>query len=88
MEWLDEVLGRVSALHRGKDVRVSRDCREGAERAMRAGRLKEALALASQAVLRAPLTGNFIFNFKIIPTVDLFIFTLQENSTKSRRAHL
>lgn len=59
MEWLDEVLGRASALHRGKDVRASRDRREDAERAIRAGRLKEALALASQAVLRAPLTGNY-----------------------------
>lgn len=58
MGWLNEVLGRASALHRGKDARASRDCREEAARALRAGRIKEALALASQAVLRAPLTGN------------------------------
>lgn len=58
MDWLNGVLGRASALHRGKDARISRDCRENAARALRSGQIKEALALASQAVLRAPLTGK------------------------------
>lgn len=66
MEWLNEVLGHATALHRGKDARASRDCREEAARALRAGRIKESIALASQAVLRAPLTGNFNFILNIL----------------------
>lgn len=78
MDWLNEVLGRASALHRGKSARASRDCREDAARALRAGRTKEALALSSQAVLRAPLTGFFQLQTKYLHS------WVYNNSAKSR----
>ncbi|XP_063891041.1 SET and MYND domain-containing protein 4 [Helicoverpa armigera] len=58
MEALNEVLSRIQPLHRGKDGQVSRDRRLAAQKAMDDGDLDKALALASQAVLRAPMTGG------------------------------
>lgn len=55
---LNEVLSRIQPLHRGKDAQVSRDRRLAAQQALEEGDLDKALALASQAVLRAPMTGN------------------------------
>ncbi|CAH0703095.1 unnamed protein product [Spodoptera exigua] len=58
MEALNEVLSRIQPLHRGKDAQVSRDRRLAAQRALEDGDVDKALALASQAVLRAPMTGG------------------------------
>ncbi|XP_075991128.1 SET and MYND domain containing, class 4, member 2 [Anticarsia gemmatalis] len=58
MEALTEVLSRVQPLHRGKDGRVSRERRLAAQQALDEGDLDKALALASQAVLRAPATES------------------------------
>lgn len=55
---LNEVLSRIQPLHRGKDAQVSRDRRLAAQQALEEGDLDKALALASQAVLRAPMTGG------------------------------
>ncbi|XP_026741665.1 SET and MYND domain-containing protein 4 [Trichoplusia ni] len=58
MEALTEVLSRVQPLYRGKDALVSRERRLAAQQALAQGDLDKALALASQAVLRAPMTGG------------------------------
>ncbi|KAG6446964.1 SET and MYND domain-containing protein 4 [Manduca sexta] len=58
MDALTDVLSRIQPLHRGKDARVSSERRLAAQAALKEGDLNKALALASQAVLRAPLTGE------------------------------
>lgn len=58
MEALAEVLSRVQPLYRGKDARVSTERREEAAKALEAGDVIKSLALASQAVLKAPMTGT------------------------------
>lgn len=58
MDALMEVLSRIQPLHRGKDARVSQERRLAAQDALNEGDLTKALALSSQAVLRAPVTGN------------------------------
>ncbi|XP_049884913.1 SET and MYND domain-containing protein 4 [Pectinophora gossypiella] len=55
---LSEALSRVCPLRRGKDARASQQRREGARAALAAGDHARALALASQAVLKAPPTGS------------------------------
>ncbi|KAJ2954157.1 hypothetical protein O0L34_g2385 [Tuta absoluta] len=58
MEALTEVLSRVTPLYRGKDARASQARRESARVALAEGAVDKALALASQAVFRAPPTGS------------------------------
>lgn len=58
MECLKEVFSRIQPLHRGKDARVSQEKRRAAEEYVKQGDLEKSLALASQAVLRSPMTGN------------------------------
>ncbi|XP_028033589.1 SET and MYND domain-containing protein 4 [Bombyx mandarina] len=58
MEALTEVLSRIQPLHRGKDARISSQRRGDAQSALKNEDLMKALALASQAVLRAPVTGE------------------------------
>ncbi|KAJ8738071.1 hypothetical protein PYW08_000666 [Mythimna loreyi] len=58
MDALNEVLSRIQPLHRGKDAKVSRDRRLAAQKCLEEGDLDKALELASQAVLRAPMTGG------------------------------
>ncbi|XP_072930966.1 SET and MYND domain-containing protein 4 [Epargyreus clarus] len=58
MEALREVFSRIQPLHRAKDARVSRERRLAAEVALKEGDFTKALSLASQAILRAPMTGN------------------------------
>ncbi|XP_026758379.1 SET and MYND domain-containing protein 4 [Galleria mellonella] len=55
MEAIGQVLSRIQPLHRGKDARVSQEKWQSAKAAMEAGDLKKALALASQAIFKAPL---------------------------------
>ncbi|CAH0716358.1 unnamed protein product, partial [Brenthis ino] len=57
MEALNEVLSRIQPIFRGKDVRISHDRRQMAQAALKEGDLTKSLALISQAVLRAPMTG-------------------------------
>ncbi|XP_050684054.1 SET and MYND domain-containing protein 4 [Leptidea sinapis] len=54
---LEEVFSRITPLFRGKDARVSYEKRLAAQAALKDGDLTKSLALASQAVLRAPMTG-------------------------------
>lgn len=65
MEALREVFSRIQPLHRGKDARVSRERRLAAEVALKEGDFIKALALASQAILRAPMTGMYLFVYKM-----------------------
>lgn len=58
MEALSEVLARVQPLYRGKDARASGERREEAAKVLEAGDVTKSLALASQAVLKAPMTGE------------------------------
>ncbi|KOB74960.1 putative set and mynd domain-containing protein, partial [Operophtera brumata] len=58
MAALNDVLSRIQPLHRGKCARVSNERRLVAARSLQEGDLAKALALASQAVLRAPMTGT------------------------------
>ncbi|XP_068618565.1 SET and MYND domain-containing protein 4 [Battus philenor] len=55
MEALKEVFSRIEPLYRGKDGKISNESRKSAEFALKNGDLKQALALASQAVLRSPM---------------------------------
>lgn len=55
---LNDVLSRIQPMHRGKCSRVSNERRLAAAKSLHEGDLAKALALASQAVLRAPMTGN------------------------------
>ncbi|RVE43980.1 hypothetical protein evm_011364, partial [Chilo suppressalis] len=55
---LDEVFSRIQPIHRGKDARVSHERRLAAQIALKDEDLTKALGLASQAVLRAPMTGE------------------------------
>ncbi|KAL0902216.1 hypothetical protein ABMA27_000140 [Loxostege sticticalis] len=55
---LQEVFSRIQPIYRGKDARVSYERRLAAQAALKEGDLKKALSLASQAVLRAPMTGS------------------------------
>ena len=57
MEPLNEVLGRIQPIFRGKDARLSHERRIMAQAALKEGDLQKSLALVSQAVLRAPMTG-------------------------------
>ncbi|XP_038216468.1 SET and MYND domain-containing protein 4-like [Zerene cesonia] len=52
-----EVFARIQPLHRGKDARVSHEKRLAAQAAIESGDMTKAFAMASQAVLRAPMTG-------------------------------
>ncbi|XP_069365158.1 SET and MYND domain-containing protein 4 isoform X1 [Maniola hyperantus] len=54
---LNEVLQRIQLLFRGKDVRISYEKRLAAQSCLKEGDLTKSLALASQAVLQAPMTG-------------------------------
>ncbi|XP_059055268.1 SET and MYND domain-containing protein 4 [Achroia grisella] len=56
MDALGEVLSRIQPLHRGKDVRVSHERWQAAKAAMDTEQLNKALALATQAVFKAPVT--------------------------------
>ncbi|XP_063838050.1 SET and MYND domain-containing protein 4 [Ostrinia nubilalis] len=58
MEALQEVFSRIEPIHRGKDARVSYERRVAGQAALKEGDLMKALSLASQAVLRAPMTGT------------------------------
>ncbi|CAG4941880.1 unnamed protein product [Colias eurytheme] len=57
MSTICEVFSRIQPLHRGKDARVSHERRLAAQAAIEAGDLSKAFGMASQAVLRAPMTG-------------------------------
>ncbi|CAH2035098.1 unnamed protein product, partial [Iphiclides podalirius] len=57
MECLMEVFSRIQPLHRGKDAKVSQEKRKAVEDSIKQGDLEKCLALASQAVLRSPMTG-------------------------------
>nr|XP_026500608.1 SET and MYND domain-containing protein 4 [Vanessa tameamea] len=57
MDALKEVLSRIQPMFRGKDARTSHEKRLLAQTALKEGDLMKSLALASQAVLRAPMTG-------------------------------
>ncbi|XP_041987605.1 SET and MYND domain-containing protein 4 [Aricia agestis] len=56
MDALNEVLSRIKPLFRGKDARVSQEKRLAAVACMQDEDLTKCLALASQAVLRAPMS--------------------------------
>ncbi|CAG9789007.1 unnamed protein product [Diatraea saccharalis] len=58
MDALEEVFSRIQPLHRGKDARISYERRIAAQAALKDDDLTKALGLASQAVLRAPMTGE------------------------------
>ncbi|XP_023941047.2 SET and MYND domain-containing protein 4 [Bicyclus anynana] len=58
MNALNEVLSRIQPMFRGKDARISYERRMAAQTCLKDGDLTKSLALASQAVLRAPMTGT------------------------------
>ncbi|CAH4038989.1 unnamed protein product [Pieris brassicae] len=57
MTTLQTVFSRIEPIYRGKDARVSYERRIAAQAALKDNELPKALALASQAVLRATMTG-------------------------------
>lgn len=61
MDALKEVFLRIQPMHRSKDARISHEKRMLAMTALKEGDLTKGLALASQAVLRAPKTGVMLF---------------------------
>ncbi|KAL4717714.1 hypothetical protein ACJJTC_000863 [Scirpophaga incertulas] len=58
MDALQEVFSRIQPIFRGKCARISFDRRSAGQQALNDGDLKKALALSTQAVLRAPMTGT------------------------------
>ncbi|CAH2103239.1 unnamed protein product [Euphydryas editha] len=58
MEALNEVFLRIQPMYRSKDARISHEKRILAQTALKEGDLTKSLALSSQAVLRAPMTGS------------------------------
>lgn len=61
MEPINELLSRIQPLFRGKDARVSHEKKTAALIALKNGDLVKSLSLANQAVLRAPMTGVYLF---------------------------
>ncbi|CAG4984743.1 unnamed protein product [Parnassius apollo] len=57
MQGLQEVFSRIQPLYRSKDAKISQEKLKEAEAALKQGDLNKSLALASQAVLRSPMTG-------------------------------
>lgn len=83
------MLSRVQPLYRGKDALVSRERRLAAQQALAQGDLDKALALASQAVLRAPMTGNFLYthNQNTCKKTTLLITDTKSNYTSRKSAY-
>lgn len=90
MNALNEVLSRIQPLFRGKDARISHEKRLAAQASLKDGDLTKSLALASQAVLRAPMTGNqklhkmfcgrfYAFHYNVFKKSKLFILSLRPN---------
>ncbi|XP_060809650.1 SET and MYND domain-containing protein 4 [Amyelois transitella] len=57
MDALVEVLSRIQPLHRGKDLKISQERLKAAKAALESDDLNKALALATQAIFKAPPAG-------------------------------
>lgn len=58
MEGLKEVFSGIEPIYRQKDGKISQTKRLDAEKALKDGNLLQALAIASQAVIMAPMKSN------------------------------